>query len=323
MKRRRHRSEPAYRLFFATDVHGSDRCFRKFLAAARAYKADALILGGDIAGKAIVPIVADANERFSFTFHGTTETVTGADLDRVRARMNFNGFYPRIVDAAELARMTADPAYVVTVFQDTISHQVAAWCELAAERLPADVRCIITPGNDDPFAIDAVLAGASKVECPERMVVPVGPIWLASLGDTNRTPWATDREYDEADLLARIDAFVGPVADGRPLIFNFHCPPHGSRLDIAAQLDADFRPVTDHGQIVEIPVGSTAVRTAIGRYQPIAGLHGHIHESQFATRLGSSWCFNPGSDYSSGLLKGLILDLEETGAVRDHLFTCG
>ena len=45
----------ALRIFFATDVHGSERCFRKFLAAATVYEAEVLLLGGDVAGKGLVP----------------------------------------------------------------------------------------------------------------------------------------------------------------------------------------------------------------------------------------------------------------------------
>jgi uncharacterized protein len=316
-------AHPPFRLFFATDVHGSDRCFRKFLAAASAYQADALVLGGDVAGKAMVPIVEEGREQFSFSFQGVRETVGAAELDDVMGRLNFNGFYPRLTEPTELQQMSEDPDYVVRLFEQVITDQLASWCDLAAERLPEHVRCLITPGNDDPLAIDAVLERATKVECPERETVPVGPIWLASLGNTNRTPWSTDREYDEPDLAEQIREMVEPFADGRPLVFNFHCPPYGTGLDTAAKLDEELRPVLDHGNPVEIPVGSTAVREAIERYEPVAGLHGHIHESANATRLGRSWCFNPGSDYSSGVLKGLILDLEENGEVRSHLFTHG
>jgi hypothetical protein len=42
-------------LFFATDLHGSETCFRKFVAAARFYGADLLVLGGDLTGKLVVP----------------------------------------------------------------------------------------------------------------------------------------------------------------------------------------------------------------------------------------------------------------------------
>jgi uncharacterized protein len=314
---------PPFRLFFATDVHGSDRCFRKFLAAASAYQADAVVLGGDVAGKAMVPIVDEGNARFSYSFHGVQATVTAGDLDEVTRRMSFNGFYPRVTEPTEVRQMQEDPDYVVRLFEEVIAKQVAGWCELASERLADDVRCVITPGNDDPRVIDGILASASKVECPELATVALGPVWLSSLGNTNRTPWATDREFDEAELTRQIDEMVGPFADGRPLLFNFHCPPHGSGLDTALELDAELRPVIQHGNPREIPVGSTAVRKAVERYQPVAALHGHIHESANAMQIGTSWCFNPGSDYSSGVLKGLILDLEENGDVRNHLFTNG
>jgi uncharacterized protein len=315
-------TRPPYRLFFATDVHGSDRCFRKFLAAASAYQADVLVLGGDIAGKAMVPIVRH-KDQFAFSFQGMRETVAADELDEVRRRLNFNGFYPRITEDDEVQRMTEDPSYVASLFEQVIVDQLKGWCDLAAERLPDEVRCLITPGNDDPRAIDGVLAGASKVECPELATVEVGPLWLASLGNTNRTPWDTEREFDERELGEQIRAMVDPFADGRPLLFNFHCPPYDTGLDKAAKLDEHLAPVFDHGAPVEIAVGSTAVRDAIERYQPVAGLHGHIHESQYAARLGRTWCFNPGSDYSSGVLKGLILDLDENGDVRNHLFTAG
>ncbi|MCL6544390.1 MAG: nickel-dependent hydrogenase large subunit, partial [Bryobacteraceae bacterium] len=47
------------RIFFSTDIHGSDVCFRKFLSCAKHLQADALILGGDLTGKMVVPIVYD------------------------------------------------------------------------------------------------------------------------------------------------------------------------------------------------------------------------------------------------------------------------
>lgn len=314
---------PPFRLFFATDVHGSDRCFRKFLAAAKVYDANVLVLGGDVAGKAMIPLLPRGEDAYAFSLHGAEQVVRTDELEAVHAQLNFNGFYPRVTAPEEAERMHAEPAYVERLFAEEIVRQLTGWCDLAAERLADDVRCIITPGNDDPFAIDAVLERHERIECPEREVVEVGPMWLASLGNTNRTPWDTDREYDEEELAEQIRAMVEPYADGRPLVFNFHCPPFGSGLDTAAQLDEELRPVIRGGAPVEIPVGSTAVHDAIERYQPVAGLHGHIHESHGVRRIGRSMCFNPGSEYGSGVLKGLILDLEANGEYKTHLLTAG
>ena len=67
-------------------------------------------------------------------------------------------------------------------------------------------------------------------------------------------------------------------------------------------------------------VGSTAVRAAIERYQPMLGLHGHVHESPGTEKLGGTLCINPGSDYGDGVLRGAIVDLEaERGVARWQL----
>ncbi len=317
------RSHRAYRIYFSTDIHGSDRCFRKFLAAAAVYEADALVLGGDIVGKAIIPITRLAGGKYRAIIFGEERVCSADELVELERTINFNGLYPWVGDEGEVARLHEDEQFGKELFEDIMVTQVRAWCDLAAQRLSPDTICLITPGNDDPFVIDAVLKEAEKVISPEGEVVQIGPAWMASLGNTNRTPWATDREYDEPDLAKQIESIVAPVADGRKLVFNFHCPPFDSGLDTVAKLDSDFRPVTKQGQIVEIPVGSTAVRDAILRYQPVAGLHGHIHESHGVRRIGQTVCINPGSDYSAGVLKGVLLDLTASGEYHDHLLTAG
>jgi Icc-related predicted phosphoesterase len=311
-----------FRFFFATDVHGSDRCFRKFLAAAEAYKAQALILGGDIAGKAIVPIAAEGGGRYRHRFGGEETVIDKSELDELTARIAFNGLYPRICETAEMQRMVEDKNYVEQLFEAVISEQVSGWCKLAAERLPDSVALVITPGNDDPRSLDPVLEAAPRVMFTELEIADVGPIGLASIGNTNRTPWNTEREYEETELAEQIDRMLEGNS-GKPLMFNFHCPPYASGLDTVAELDADFTPVIRHGVVSEVPVGSTAVRDAILEYSPTVALHGHIHECQGAQRIGETMCLNPGSDYASGVLKGAIVDVDDAGEYVDHLFTSG
>ncbi len=148
-------------------------------------------------------------------------------------------------------------------------------------------------------------------------------MWLASLGNTNRTPWDTEREYDEPVLARQIEEMLEPGGADRPLVFNFHCPPASSGLDTVVKLDAELRPVLQGGRPVEMAAGSMAVREAIERYGPVCGLHGHIHESAGVYRLGPSWCFNPGSEYSSGILNGLIVNFAPDGSYMSHLLTAG
>lgn len=320
---RRRTSRPGFRCFFATDIHGSDRCFRKFLAAARVYKADALILGGDIAGKAIVPLRRNGRGMVAFAYQGREHQVQESDLESTVVQIKDAGLYPRLCSDEEMERLRDDEDFRERLFAEIIVEQVAGWCELAAERLDSSVRCIITPGNDDPYEIDAELARADRVECPERRLLTLGPVTLASLGNTNHTPWDTPREFDEDELSAQIDEMLAGAPPEARLVFNFHCPPHGSGLDTVAQLDADFRPVVRTGHRVEVAAGSTAVRQAIERYSPVLGLHGHVHEAAGHWRCGRTICLNPGSDYGSGVLKGAVVQFDDEGRYLDHLLTTG
>lgn len=166
-RRPRGQKTRALRLYFATDIHGSDVCFRKFLAAAKVYQAGAVILGGDFAGKALVPVLT-RNGDLTARIEGQTVTVPAAEWDQLAADVNRAGFYPVRMGAAELAALEADPAALDRLFRSEITAQLQRWCDLAAERLDPGVRCIITPGNDDPLEADAVLVAHPRVECPRR-----------------------------------------------------------------------------------------------------------------------------------------------------------
>jgi uncharacterized protein len=323
MKLFKRTSGKAMRVFFTTDIHGSDRCFRKFLAAAEVYKADVLLLGGDVVGKAMTPVQSLGGGQYRYKLFGEERTVSEDDLPVAKAEINFNGFYPAVLSPDTLAAVNAEESTRWSMFLDLIAEQMRNWDSLAAERLAPNVRCILTPGNDDPPIVDQVFSSSERVEFTEGKTVELGPIWLASLGNTNHTPWHTEREFEESDLAEQIRVMVEPFADGRPLVFNFHCPPHDSGLDTVPLLDEDLRPVVRNNAVVEVPVGSTAVRDAIIRYEPVAGLHGHIHEAQGTRIIAKTRCFNPGSDYSAGVLKGLIIDFADDGSVSGHLFTAG
>jgi Icc-related predicted phosphoesterase len=312
----------ALRIYFATDVHGSDRCFRKFLAAADSYDADVLVLGGDIAGKGLVPIRSH-NGSLSAKVRGEPVTVPRAEEERLRAEINRLGFYSLIAGDLEIERMEGEPAFLESAFEHAIVEQIHGWCKLAEDRLAPKVRCIITPGNDDPKAIDAVLKAAPRIESPEGEICDLGPVVMASCGDVTPTPWNTEREYSEEELGKRLEKIVEAAPAGRKMVVNFHCPPYGSGLDFAAELDDQLRPVIRGGRPSIIPVGSKAVREVIKRHQPVVGLHGHIHESRAAQKIGSSMCLNPGSDYTADVLRGAIVDFAEDGSYIDFLFTAG
>ncbi len=312
----------ALRIYFSTDIHGSERCFRKFLAAATTYEAEVLIMGGDIAGKGLVPIRLD-NGMLTAQVRGETVSLPQEDEARLRAEINRLGFYSVIGDPAEMDRLESDPKAVDQAFRREIVAQIQAWCRLADERLAREVRCIITPGNDDPLEIDPVLKAGPRIESPEGELYELGPALLASCGDVTPTPWNTEREFSEEELGKRLARMLDAVPKGRQVVANFHNPPFSSGLDFAAELDANFTPVLRGGRPSIVPVGSTAVRDAIKKYQPSVALHGHIHESKGAQKIGRTLCLNPGSDYAADLLRGVVVDLAEDGGYLDFLFTAG
>jgi Icc-related predicted phosphoesterase len=307
-------------LYYTSDVHGSERCFLKFLNAAKFYGVNTLILGGDLTGKVLVPIV-EVDGHWEMTFLGRHEVLrTSEDVAEAEKRIRFNGFYPYHCRPDELARMEADPAYADRVFRRVMRDAVARWVRLAEERLRGTgVRCFIMPGNDDEFDIDEVLAGSDVVVNPDGRIVEIDGYQLLSLAWANPTPWNSPRELPEEELAARIERLAAELDPSSPAIFNLHCPPYDSTLDSAPQLREDLSVVMVGGQPNLVPVGSRAVRQAIERYQPVLSLHGHIHESRGAVRIGRTLCINPGSAYGEGVLHGAVVRLEDDRVVSYQL----
>jgi uncharacterized protein len=254
---------------------------------------------------------------------GEEVTVPESEWGRLSGDLGKAGLYPVRMESSELARLSGDEAALNRLFRNEIAAQMQRWCDLAAERLDPSVRCIITPGNDDPVDADPVIAAHPRVECPELELCDLGPVTMASLGVVPTTPWNTERECSEDELGKQIEEMLEQVPSGQPCILNLHCPPYASGLDDAPELDDTLKPVIRGGRPSIIPVGSHAVRDAIKRYQPVVGLHGHIHESRGAQKIGRTLCVNPGSDYSSGVLRGAVIDLAQDGSCLDFLLTTG
>jgi uncharacterized protein len=299
------------RLFYAGDVHGSERCFRKFLNAAAFYDADVLIMGGDITGKVMTPLVEERPGRYTATVFGRTEKAKRPrDVEELEEQIRFNGFYPYRCTPEEYDRLAAEEAYREEVMSQVMLEGVRRWTQLADERLAgSSVRCLIMPGNDDELAIDEVLA-SERVENPDGRVVRVGDYQLLSSSWANPTPWDSPREEPEEQLAARFERIASELDPDLPSLFNLHVPPYETGLDTAAELDESLGVVTAGGQPNLVPVGSRAVRDVITKYQPLLGLHGHIHESRNVAKLGRTTCINPGSNYADGVLDGALVELD-------------
>ena len=311
------------KIFFATDIHGSEVCWRKFLNSAAFYKADLVVLGGDVTGKAMVPITAYTGY-WQVTLRGETMRLDSKqELDDIIARIRNSGFYPAIVSPDELAHLSGNEGAVGQRFEQEMISSLDRWLDMADGKLRGgQIPCILNGGNDDIFEIDDVIEASPCVSFAEGKLMDLDGFSLVSMGWTNPTPWNTFREAPEDVLATKIDAVVSSIPDMSRAVFNFHAPPYGTGLDEAPALDGNMRPI--HGGAVMKPVGSTAVKAAILKYQPILSVHGHIHESKGVLRLGRTLSMNPGSSYSDGVLQGAVLDLnEKKGKVTRYILVNG
>jgi len=299
------------RLFFATDVHGSTACWRKFVNSADFYDADVLILGGDTTGKAIFPIVEEGG-RYTYTRQGDEHEITDeAELEDLLDSLENSGYYPYVLDQEEYEKLqnheNADEMQD-EIFISEMTARIEEWIEFAEERLE-DTPVYASPGNDDPFEIDEVWDSSDVIDIVEGEVVDIDDEYqMATTGWTEPTPWDTDREEDGEQLRDRLERIVTRLDDDKRAIFNFHEPPYDSGLDEAPELDDDLRP--KFGAQSTEPVGSKAVRAVIEEHQPALSLHGHIHESRGETTIGDAIALNPGSVYSEGSLQGAVVDLK-------------
>jgi Icc-related predicted phosphoesterase len=312
-----------FRLYVCSDIHASERTWRKFLNAMKAnvYRVDAAVIAGDLTGKALIAVVKGerGGDEWTATVLGQRRVArTEEELGELERSIADLGYYAVRVTPEERNAMEADPALVRQKFDERITERVRDWMQLAAERLDgSDVPVYLMPGNDDDFEIDPILADSPYCRNVNELVVELTP-WqqLVSMGWSSPTPWSTPRELPEEEFLDRLSGLMGGVRDARKTVMMTHVPPFDSGLDTAPILSPDLRPTVSAGDLLRGPVGSTGVRRAIETFKPVLGVHGHIHESGGERRIGDTLCVNAGSESSMGILRGYVVDLSERGVER-------
>jgi uncharacterized protein len=312
------------RIYFATDIHGSEVCWRKFLNAGQFYNADVLILGGDVTGKAVVPVVAAAGGYRVRQFAGD-RVLSAAETAAMETRIMDMGFYPYRTTDDELDEIWDDPAAVHRVFLTVMRETLERWLDIAAERLAGTgIRLYAMTGNDDPPELQGMLRDSVVLTETEDRLIDVGEgVSMVSFGYSNRTPWHTPRELDDDELERRLEKLAAQVRRPERAIFNFHVPPARTAIDKAPALDGSLKPVVKGGTVQMQSVGSEGVRRVLERYEPMLGLHGHIHESRGAIRLGRTLAINPGSEYGDGVLCGALLEVDGKRGVRHYQLPTG
>jgi Icc-related predicted phosphoesterase len=317
-------------IFFCSDIHASTICFRKFLNAAKHYtgkgrRVDILILGGDITGKMIVPIVKAGNATYRSYLFGKPVTLSSeAEVEELTRKTEVLGVYPYIFEPGEYEAFKASSEIRDTLFQDLALKRLQEWMEIATAKLHGgEALCYVSPGNDDFDECKAIIDACPVITCPDMKTVRINDDHeMVSLGYANLTPFDCPRDVSEEELAARIETMVSEVVDMSNCVFNLHCPPLNTGLDEAPELDENLRPRMGTTGVNMCPVGSRSVREAIEKYQPLLGLHGHIHESRGAVMLGRTRCINPGSGYSDGILHGALVTIRN-GQVVNYMLTSG
>ncbi len=317
-------------IYFCSDIHASTVCFRKFINAAKHFTnkgrhIDILILGGDITGKMIVPIVKAGQGAYHSYLFGKQLTLSSqGEIEDLVKKTEVLGIYPRIFEPDEYETFKGSTELQDKIFRQLALKRLQEWMDIAAEKLDgSDVQCYVSPGNDDFDECKAVIDACPVITCPDMKMVKINDDHeMVSLGYANITPFHCPRDVPEEELTRRIETMVSEVADMSNCVFNLHCPPVNTGLDEAPELDEDLRPKMGTTGVNMCPVGSRAVREAIEKYQPLLALHGHVHESRGAIRLGRTLCVNPGSEYSEGILHGALVTIKK-GEVVSHMLTSG
>lgn len=303
------------KLFFSVDVHGANSVWRKWLRIPELYGVDALLLCGDLTGKSLVPLIDKGNEKYNAFYFGRNWTLEkGQEADEMEKRIQDAGAYTLRCDQDRIKELQANPEIVEKLMMQMIKDRIYQWMEMLVDKIDlSKVDVVVMPGNDDDWEIDEIIRSFQNkgvTWCLDNVINVLG-IPTISLDYVNPTPWDTPREDKEKGMKKRIKKSVKKLDDPSRSIFNIHAPPFGTMLDLAPELDANKKPVTVAGQVNYVHVGSTAVTKAIEKYQPLIGLHGHIHESYGHDKIGKTPVVNPGSEYGEGILRGYIIEIED------------
>ncbi|PWB51487.1 MAG: metallophosphoesterase [Anaerolineales bacterium] len=313
------------RILYGSDFHGSDVVFRKFLSASMQYKANILIVGGDVTGKAMVPVIHQGHGRYTGSWFGKEETATTPqELDKIKKNISNVGFYPIVLEKEEAEELENQPDKMAHRFEDEMCQRVQEWMTLAEEKLlPLNSTLYFMAGNDDFASIDEVVSQFQHIRNPDMAHFELEEGYeIVGCSNANMTPWLCARDIEEDQLASKLDTLAGMIHNPEHTIAVLHVPPFSSGLDTCPDLDKNLKIITEGGQVVMKSAGSTAVKAWIEKVQPMLTLHGHIHESPGHVRIGHTLAINAGSEYAEGILKAAIINLEN-GKVKGHLLISG
>jgi Icc-related predicted phosphoesterase len=270
----------------------------------------------------VIPIAEQEDGTFLAFQHGEQVQIDGkSELDEFVQRQGNIGFYPAVMSEAEFQALREDPEAQAVLFKRLVLERVREWAEFATAKLKGtEIPLVAIPGNDDFHEIDDILTQAPHFDFHEMQVCEFkGGYQMLFCGGSTPTPWDTEREYTENQYVSRFAELIPQVADMSRCIFNVHCPPMGTALDACPKLDKNLQVVYEMGLPAQIHAGCQTLVDVIKEYQPLLGLHGHIHEGRAKINIGKTICINPGSVYPEGILQGAMITLRDGQVTQTNL----
>jgi len=301
------------KIFFSTDVHGATALWKKWLKIPELYNINVLMLCGDLTGKTLIPIIDQGNGSHVVFYAGQNIILkTQQEIIDMESKLADMGAYSLRCDGEKIQQLKSNHEEVEKIIQEKAQQRLIQWLDLLVKTIDTNkIKVIVMPGNDDDYSIDPVIQSYEDkgiIWCLDRVIM-FADLEIISLAHVNPTPWDTPREAGEKQITGMIKKLVKQLRDPGKSIFNFHAPPYKTRIDLAPDLDRNKKPIVVGGQVCMIHAGSRAVKKAIETYQPLLGLHGHIHESSGVEKIRNTICINPGSEYGEGILRGYVIEV--------------
>jgi len=286
------------KLFYTTDLHGSERTFQKLLEAIRTRtEIDVFILGGDHAGKGFYPKQPIEG---GWCIHGPQQASVINSPEKLaiaEERAAFHGAYLVDLPPDESLNITAPYIVPAAAKHQAIIARAKDWAaRLSQAAQESGKKIVITFGNTDPYTLDLVyqkpgllVATNSAVDLPNDWKL----ISVAEVPVKNKSK--TERGATEDEIRSRIRKLSGEAHGVNKTIWAIHCPPITTPIATRKKDKGVF--------------GSYGVFSKISKKGPPLSLHGHIHQPQKRQcRIGRTLCLNPGSRL--GRLDAAIITLE-------------
>ena len=308
------------KILFVCDIHGSNIIFNKLLSTVSENNIDVLIISGDLSGKDIRPIIENDNE-FTVEFNGELHIYSNEEICEFEKMNSGLGHYFFYTTKEILEKFKKTPTEILEILDRKILERIETWIQQIIKQIDLKTTSIvISPGNDDIFEINTLIENYRDKGIYSGLINPIeiGEFRIITLDYSNPTPWQTERELNEKQLEILINSKVREIKSFKKTIFNFHCPPYKTKLDIAPEIDKNLRFVVNPGGINKTHIGSKAVLNSILKYQPVLSLHGHVHESPGFDYIGNTLALNPGSEYEKGILNAYIIELENDGNINNY-----